>query len=109
MIFFLTLRGLQAPEKASMKADFGHPGIDICQKGGMGMEKKEYHGFDVEEEDLSGIEDIITASPAGCATWTFYGYHTIDLYILSSYLNDCYTYELFEETITVNFGGQPVL
>ena len=34
------------------------------------MEKKEYHGFDVEEEDLTGIDEIITASSA-CISQTF--------------------------------------
>ena len=63
------------------------------------MEKKEYHGFDVEEEDFTGIEDINTAS---CGLHTFLGWFDSNIPHMFSYLyNQCDNYA--NEEITLEF------
>ncbi len=69
------------------------------------MGKKEYHGFDVEEEELTGCDDIISSS--ACITTTFHGWSGITVYnaITSAYMDQCSSLEDPNEDITINYDG----
>ena len=70
------------------------------------MKKKVYHGFDIEEEDLTGIDEIFTGSST-CKTETVIGYANVsDIRALDGFRDTCANdQEYYDKQITVNFNG----